>query len=78
MILIDLNQVMISNLMAQSRGDLSELPNKDAVRHSILNTIRAFNVKFKDEFGTLVLCSDAGDPWRRDFFPHYKHSRKAG
>ena len=48
MILIDLNQVMISNLMAQNRGNLSELPSEDAVRHSILNTIRAFNVKFKD------------------------------
>ena len=43
MILVDLNQVMISNLMAQNKGNLSELPSKDAVRHSILNTIRAFN-----------------------------------
>lgn len=59
MILVDLNQVMISNLMAQNRGNLSELPSKDAVRHSILNTIRAFNVKFKDEYGEMVLCADA-------------------
>ncbi len=56
MILVDLNQVMISNLMAQNRGNLSELPSKDAVRHSILNTIRAFNVKFKEEYGEMVLC----------------------
>ena len=78
MILIDLNQVMISNLMAQSKGNLSELPSKDAVRHSILNTIRAFNVKFKDEYGEMVLCSDAADPWRRDIFPNYKHQRRKG
>ena len=78
MILIDLNQVMISNLMAQSRGDLSELPSKDAVRHSILNTIRAFNVKFSEEFGEVVLCADAADPWRRDIFPNYKHQRRKG
>ena len=78
MILIDLNQVMISNLMAQSRGDLSELPSKDAVRHSILNTIRAFNVKFREEFGEVVLCADAADPWRRDIFPNYKHQRRKG
>jgi len=78
MIIIDLNQVMISNLMAQSRGDVSELPDKDAVRHSILNTIRAFNVKFKDEFGTLVCAADAADPWRRDIFPNYKHQRRKG
>ena len=78
MILIDLNQVMISNLMAQNRGNLSELPSKDAVRHSILNTIRAFNVKFKDEYGEMVLCADAADPWRRDIFPNYKHQRRVG
>jgi len=78
MILIDLNQVMISNLMAQNRGNLSELPSKDAVRHSILNTIRAFNVKFKDEYGEMVLCADAADPWRRDIFPNYKHQRRKG
>ena len=78
MILVDLNQVMISNLMAQNRGNLSELPSKDAVRHSILNTIRAFNVKFKEEYGEMVLCADAADPWRRDIFPNYKHQRRVG
>ena len=78
MILVDLNQVMISNLMAQNRGNLTELPSKDAVRHSILNTIRAFNVKFKEEYGEMVLCADAADPWRRDIFPNYKHQRRVG
>ena len=78
MILVDLNQVMISNLMAQNKGNLSELPSKDAVRHSILNTIRAFNVKFKEEYGEMVLCADAADPWRRDIFPNYKHQRRVG
>ena len=78
MILVDLNQVMISNLMAQNKGNLSELPSKDVVRHSILNTIRAFNVKFKDEYGEMVLCADAADPWRRDIFPNYKHQRRVG
>ena len=46
--------------------------------NSILNTIRAFNVKFKDEYGEMVLCSDAADPWRRDIFPNYKHQRRKG
>ena len=78
MILIDLNQVMISNLMAQNKGNLTELPSKDAVRHSILNTVRAFNVKFREEFGEMILCADAADPWRRDIFPNYKHQRRKG
>jgi 5'-3' exonuclease len=76
MILIDLNQVLISNLMAQVRGKGDVKPNKDMIRHMVLNSLRGFNVKFKEEYGTMVLCSDAGDPWRRDFFTNYKYSRK--
>jgi hypothetical protein len=33
MILVDLNQVLISNLMAQTRGQLNGLPDKDMLRH---------------------------------------------
>ena len=62
--------------MAQVRGKGDVKPNKDMIRHMVLNSLRGFNVKFKDEYGTMVLCSDAGDPWRRDFFPNYKYSRK--
>jgi len=76
MILVDLNQVLISNLMAQVRGKGDVKPNIEMIRHMVLNSLRGFNVKFKEEYGTMVLCSDAGDPWRRDFYPHYKHSRK--
>ena len=32
----------------------------------------------KDEYGEMVLCSDAADPWRRDIFPNYKHQRRKG
>ncbi len=78
MILMDLNQVMISNLMAQNRGNLSELPSKNVVRHTILNTLRAYNLKFRGEYGEMILCADAADPWRRDIFPHYKHQRRKG
>ena len=76
MILVDLNQILISNLMAQVRGKGDVKPNKDMIRHMVLNSLRGFNSKFKKEYGQMVLCSDAADPWRRDFFPQYKHSRK--
>ena len=62
--------------MAQIRGKADVKPNKEMIRHMVLNSLRGFNVKFKEEFGDLVLCSDAGDPWRREFFPNYKYSRK--
>ena len=79
MILVDLNQVLISNLMAQTRGqpDITNA-NEDMIRHMVINSLRGFNVKFKSKYGKMVLCSDAGDPWRRDIFPHYKYSRKKG
>jgi 5'-3' exonuclease len=78
MILVDLNQVLISNLMAQTRGQLDEIPDKDMLRHMVLNSIRGYNLKFKQEYGTPVLCADGSNPWRRDFFPHYKHARRKG
>ncbi len=78
MILVDLNQIMISNLMAQTRGDLVELPSKEMIRFTILNSLRAFNLKFRDEYGEMILCADAKDPWRRDIFPNYKHQRRKG
>ena len=79
MILVDLNQVLISNLMAQTRGqpDITNA-NEDMIRHMVINSLRGFNVKFKSKYGKMILCSDAGDPWRRDIFPHYKYSRKKG
>ena len=78
MILVDLNQVLISNLMAQTRGNLDELPDKDMIRHMVLNSLRGYNLKFKQEYGTQVLCADGANPWRRDLFQHYKHARKKG
>ena len=79
MILVDLNQVLISNLMAQTRGKAENLPNKEMVRHMVINSLRGFNLKFKSQYGNnIVLCADAGDPWRRDIYHNYKHARRKG
>jgi hypothetical protein len=74
MILVDLNQVMIANLMAQTAGgtDISE----DLVRHMILNSLRGYNSKFRDQYGEIVICCDSRHYWRREIFPNYKSSRK--
>lgn len=76
MILVDLNQVLISNLMAQTRGRSDEIPNKDMIRHMVINSIRGYRLKFADEYGEMILCADASNTWRRTFFPNYKYSRK--
>ena len=76
MILVDLNQVLISNLMAQTRGEVSA--DVDMIRHMVMNSLRNYNKMFKKEYGKMVLCSDAADPWRREIFPLYKYSRRKG
>jgi len=78
MILVDLNQILISNLMAQTRGKSDIKPNREMIRHMVINSLRGFNLKFKEQYGTMVLCADAGDPWRRDIYPNYKHARRKG
>ena len=77
MILIDLNQVMISNLMAQlgSRSNNDDI-SEDLIRHMVLNTIRSFKTKFGDEFGEIFICCDSRHYWRREVFPNYKWGRK--
>jgi len=35
-----------------------------------------YNVKFKGEYGDIVICCDDKKYWRRDYFPYYKAGRK--
>ena len=74
MILVDLNQVMISNLMMQIRN-ASEV-DENLIRHMVLNSLRMYNVKFKEEYGDMVICADDKKYWRRELFSYYKASRK--
>jgi hypothetical protein len=74
MILLDLNQVMISNLMGQIQGGKVEM-SEDLVRHMVLNSIRIYKSKFQ-EYGDLVICCDDKNYWRKDIFPYYKAHRK--
>ena len=75
MIILDLSQVLLSNIAVQTRGDnaLSE----DMVRHMVLATIRMNNMKFKNTYGEFVIATDSrAGYWRKDFFPFYKANRK--
>tara|TARA_B100002019_G_scaffold230599_1_gene204031 strand:- start:32 stop:886 length:855 start_codon:yes stop_codon:yes gene_type:complete len=76
MILVDMNQVTLSNLMVQLGGSKNVEP--DFVRHMVLNSLRSYRSKFQGEFGELVLCYDNKTNWRREYFPNYKHSRRKG
>ena len=74
MILLDLNQVMISNLMMQP--DIAKGIDENMVRHMVLNSIRGYNVKFKEKYGEIIICTDSTKYWRKDIFPYYKAARK--
>ena len=76
MILLDLSQVMISNVMSQV-GAHTDAIQPDLVRHMIINTIRSLKMKFGATYGELIIACDDRKYWRRSYFPAYKGSRKA-
>jgi hypothetical protein len=74
MILVDMNQVTLSNLMIQIGRNAEVDP--DMVRHMVLNSLRGYRNRFCEEYGELVLCYDNKGNWRREYFPNYKYGRR--
>ena len=78
MILVDMNQIAVANVMMHLHMTKKDEPEGSMVRHMILNSLRMYRTKFKEEYGELVLCYDSKHYWRRDIFPLYKYNRKKG
>lgn len=76
MVLIDLNQVLLSGLMAQISGQKNAKLEESLVRHLVLNILRGHIKNFKAEYGEIVLCCDNRTYWRKEVFPFYKAGRK--
>lgn len=76
MIILDLSQVMISNLMVQIGNHTNTKIEENMVRHMVLNSIRAYRSRFFSEFGEIVIACDNKNYWRRKLFPYYKANRK--
>ena len=77
MIIVDINQIMISNLMVQINGRNAVELNEALVRHMVLNSLRGHNKKFRKEYGEMIIACDSKNVWRREIFPNYKAGRKA-
>jgi len=75
MIIVDLNQIMISNLMVQINGRNAVELSEDLVRHMVLNSLRGHYKRFRD-YGEMIIACDSGNVWRREVFPNYKAGRK--
>ena len=70
MILLDYSQIALANIIVQKIDD------EELIRHMILNSIRMYNKKYRDEYGQMVICCDGFNTWRKEYFPQYKASRK--
>lgn len=72
--LIDLNQMMLTGLISNinPKDQLDEL----LMRHIILNTLRSYVKRFRNDFGEAILCCDSRNYWRKEYFPFYKCQRK--
>jgi len=80
MILIDYSQVAISNIAVQlSMSKGKNTLSVSMVRHMILNSIRGYIHRFKNDYpGDIIICVDGPNPWRRDIFEQYKAKRREG
>ena len=76
MILVDMSQISLASMMMHLNMNKTTKPDEGMVRHMILNSLRMYRSKFKEEFGELILCFDSRHYWRRDHFPYYKAGRK--
>jgi hypothetical protein len=76
MILVDLNQVLLSGLMAQISNQKNVKLDESLVRHLILNILRMHIKNFRKDYGDAILCCDNRKYWRKEFFPFYKAGRK--
>lgn len=76
MIVLDLSQVMLSNIMVQLGNHTNAQVEESMVRHMVLNSIRMYKTKFGPEYGELIIACDNKNYWRRQLFPYYKANRK--
>ena len=76
MVIVDFNQVMISNLMMQL-GNHTNIPLEEGLfRHMVINSLRSYKQKFQHEYGEIVIACDDRNYWRKQVFPYYKANRK--
>ena len=76
MIIVDLSQVMLSNLMMQIGNHTNAKIEENMVRHMVLNSLRSYKTAHGEKYGEMVIACDNTNYWRKQMFPYYKASRK--
>ena len=70
MIIVDYSGIALASIIINKTFD------EQLIRHMILNSLRMYRTRYKEEYGELVLAVDASNNWRKTAFPQYKASRK--
>ena len=70
MIIVDYSGIALASIIINKSFD------EGLIRHMILNSLRMYRTRYKEEFGELVIAVDGANNWRRKAFPQYKASRK--
>ena len=73
MILVDMNQITIGNIMAESKGN--PIVNEDLIRHMVVNSLRTIRTKNQEKYGELIICYDYPGSWRKKAFSFYKENK---
>lgn len=76
MIVMDFSQVILSNIMMQLGNHTNSMVDEGMVRHMVLNSVRMYLTKFKQDYGEMVIACDGKNSWRKEVFPYYKANRK--
>jgi len=74
MILIDMNQIMVSHIIGGLKDHAR--PDINSARRSIIRALHRVRCAFPT-MGEIILCYDSRTYWRKELFPHYKANRKA-
>ena len=70
MILLDYNAIAVSVVV------LNNIQEENLFRHTVLNSIRMYNHKYRHEYGDMVICGDGAKVWRKEYFKQYKAKRR--
>ena len=70
MIIVDYSGIALASIIINKTND------EELIRHMILNSLRMYRTRYKDDYGEMVLAVDAPNNWRKTAFPQYKANRK--
>ena len=72
MILMDFSGIAVATIAVNKVND------ENMLRHMMLNSVRMYNKKFRDQYGQMIICCDGANNWRRVYFPQYLANRRKG